>query len=341
MSVKRAVYTALLGGYEDLIEQTVAADSGVDFICFTDDPQLTSTSWQVRLIQPLFPFDMVRSQRDLKIRGHDSLAGYDELLYIDNAVFLRQNPADILTTWLADHDYAVSVHSFRDRVIDEFDEVLALGYDDPARVSEQLLHYAELYPNVLEQKPFWNGMSARRNTPEVQHMMNLWFDHVLRFSRRDQLSANVAFALGGVPINQIDENNNDAPSHQWPAGVNRRTHLTVVTRRRAGPILAELRRVQLERDRFAVERDEALREREESTRLSNDELNRLGQEKADVEFELHRLGSALSAARSRESASAVLFGSTAARLLSPIFRVARRVRSILSRTSRQLGRRHH
>jgi hypothetical protein len=341
MSVKRVVYTALLGGYEDLIEQTVAAGSGVDFICFTDDPKLTSTTWQVRLVQPLFPFDMVRSQRDLKIRGHDDLAGYDEILYIDNAVYLRQNPADILSKWLAEHDYAVAPHSFRERVIDEFDEVLALSYDDPARVSEQLLHYAELYPDVLEQQPYWNGMSARRNTPEVGRMMNLWFDHVLRFSRRDQLSANVAFALGGVAINKIDENNNDAPSHQWPAGVNRRTHLTAVTRRRAGPILAELRRVQLERDKFVLERDTLRWELDESVRLGNDEMNRLAQEKADVEFELHRLGSALYQAQTREAASVVLFGAAATRRLARIFRVLRRLQGKAGSAAQQSGRRHH
>ncbi|WP_166805452.1 glycosyltransferase domain-containing protein [Cryobacterium sp. Hb1] len=311
-----------------MIEQPVARDSSVDFICFTDDPNATSTSWHLIVIEPIFPFDMVRSQRSLKIRGHESLRKYDELLYIDNAVLLKQDPNEILDDWLATCDYAVPPHSFRERVIDEFDEVLALNYDDPARVSEQLMQYAELYPDILNQRPFWNGMSARRNTRQVREMMATWFDHVLRFSRRDQLSANVAFALGGVTINAVDEDNLNSPSHQWPAGVNRRTHLTEITRQRSGPLLAALRRT----ERDLIDANQAIVD------LKAGEEARVALELEEKEQKIAELVDALAVPQTRGEAAVVVFGPSMARRLIRTAAVGRRVRQ---GSSRILGRNNH
>ncbi|WP_055851944.1 hypothetical protein [Agreia sp. Leaf335] len=246
MPTKRAVYTALLGGYERLNDQAVAEESGIPFICFTDDPELKSDTWEIRLVEPLLPLDMVRSQRDLKIRGHESLDEFSETLYIDNSVALKRSASDILDEWLGGSDFTVAHHSYRDRVIDEFDEVVALGYDDGARVNEQLIHYSELYPDILLERPHWNGILARRQSQAVNRTMDIWFDHVLRYSRRDQLSANVAFSLGGVQLRSLELDNWLSPSHAWPVEAQRKAHLGKVSRRKVGPLLAEVARAERE-----------------------------------------------------------------------------------------------
>jgi hypothetical protein len=246
MTTPRAVYTALLGPYEDLSEQPVARESDVEFICFTDRDDLVSESWTVVKVELPFPFDLVRSQRAFKIIGHPALDGYEETLYIDNSVHLEARPEDILDEWLADSDFTLHRHSFRERVIDEFDEIIRLNYDDAGRVNEQLLHYAEAYPDVLLEQPYWNGMLARRRTPEVAASMRIWYDHVLRYSRRDQLSANVAFALGPAVPKAIVGDNNVSQWHRWPVDVKRRAHLSVTTGRRTGPLLAEVARLERE-----------------------------------------------------------------------------------------------
>jgi hypothetical protein len=253
MTTPRAVYTALLGDYEELSEQSVAPASDVPFICLTDRDDLVSDTWTIIKVELPFPFDLVRSQRYFKILGHPALDGYDETLYIDNSVHLEATPEDILDTWLDDADFSLHRHSFRERVIDEFDEIVRLNYDDAARVNEQLLHYAEAYPDVLLEQPYWNGMLARRRTPEVAATMRIWFDHVLRYSRRDQLSANVAFSLGAVEPHVVGDDNNVSEWHRWPVDVKRRAAQSVVTGRRTGPLLAEVarleREVRLERKR--------------------------------------------------------------------------------------------
>jgi hypothetical protein len=210
----RAVYTALIGGYERLQEQPVAKTTEVPFICFTDDPALTSKTWDVRLVEPALALDPARSSRFPKILGEPLVPGYDETLWIDSGIQLLEDPDVVLDRLLADADVAVLHHSYRDSVVAEFDEVVRKGLDEPTRVYEQLIHYAETKPHVLDLRPFWGGLIARRWTPEVRAAMRIWMDHVLRYSRRDQLSFR--YALDGVPrVRALDLDNFGSDWHTW------------------------------------------------------------------------------------------------------------------------------
>jgi hypothetical protein len=213
---RRAVYTALFGGYEQLQEQPSAAASSVPFICFTDDETLTSDSWDVRVTSPLFARDAVRSARVVKIRGHADLSSFDETIWLDNRVTLTSSPDDLLDDFLAEADVGLFEHSFRDTVLDEFSAVADGGYDDPARVYEQLIHYAETVPGVLEEKPLWTGLIARRQTGAVRAAMTMWADHVMRYSRRDQLSVSVALQDHAVAVDRRTSDNRRSRWHSWP-----------------------------------------------------------------------------------------------------------------------------
>jgi hypothetical protein len=217
------VYTALLNGYEKLNEQPVAHSSSIDFICFTDDPSLTSETWEIRVVEPLFPGDAARSQRALKICAHRVIPQYDASLYIDNSVLLTQPPEAVFDALLADRcDLAVLQHSYRETVRDEFDEVVALGLDAAFTCKEQQEHYAALDPASLDLTPLWSGILVRRhNDPSVITAMERWFAHVLRYSRRDQLSVWYALRAESVhpSIHVLD--NHESPFHRWPIAVGR------------------------------------------------------------------------------------------------------------------------
>lgn len=219
-AVRRVAYTALLGRYERLNDDQ-AKSTSVRFICFTDDPQLTSDRWEIELIVPEFPLDLVRSQRVIKLRGHESLDEFDETLYIDNSVSLRRDAADLLDEWLADADVAIPLHSFRDSLTDEFAEVVASGLDDHHVVYEQFDHYAATQPEVLRARPLWSGMIARRQVPRVRAAFVVWLDHVMRYSRRDQLSVRAALSTSGVIMDELEIDIRVSPWHTWPANLER------------------------------------------------------------------------------------------------------------------------
>ncbi|MDR5700372.1 glycosyltransferase domain-containing protein [Agromyces aerolatus] len=220
---RRAVYTAIFGGYEQLHEQPMAAgDDALPFICFTDDPELTSETWEVRVIPPRFRKDLIRSARHVKIEGHPDLSAFDETLWIDNTVHLHVDPNEILDAWLDGFDLGLPKHSYRRSVIAEFDAIAEVGYDDPDRVYEQLLHYLATEDAVVDEPPLWTALLARRHTDAVASAMRLWMDHVLRYSRRDQLSINYVLRESGLEARRVDLNNFNSALHKWPVEVDRK-----------------------------------------------------------------------------------------------------------------------
>jgi hypothetical protein len=216
------MYTALFGDYEDLNEDAAPDHRDVRAICFTDDPTLVSDFWEIHVVEPRFPFDLIRSARMLKIVGHPVLNEFAETLWIDNSVTLRVSPGDLLDEWLADSDFALPRHSYRLSVLAEFDQVASRGYDDPTRVYEQLLHYSQVAPDVLHERPYWSAILARRRTEDVAIVMNIWAEHVLRYSRRDQLSLNLAVTSAPFTLNCVELDNFASEYHRWPTHGGRR-----------------------------------------------------------------------------------------------------------------------
>jgi hypothetical protein len=218
MSPRRVVYTVLMGGYESLLEQPQAGAQGTDLICFTDDPETTSETWQVRHVKPALPADPNRSSRRPKILAHEYLADYDESLYIDNAVLLTA-PADVVFDHMltSTEPMAVARHSFRESLREEFEAVVEIGLDAGWVVAEQLGHYERAASHVLAGPTLWGGLLARRhNESAVREAMQIWWEHVLRYSRRDQLSLPLALEMAGLDPLIHRVNNRHSAFHEWP-----------------------------------------------------------------------------------------------------------------------------
>lgn len=215
---KLCVYTALFGGYEQLNEQPVARQSEIPFICFTDDPELRSDTWQIRLVPPLFSMDRARSQRNLKLRPHVHLPEFEMSLYIDNAVVLSEPPEKVFEKYSPAKGFWLARHSFRESVLDEFLAVAKQGLDDQARVFEQLNHYTLLWPELLSERQYWGGILVRdHREAKTRAMSDIWYANVLRYSRRDQLSINLAFRQAGLTPEIMEfENNYRSWFHSWP-----------------------------------------------------------------------------------------------------------------------------
>jgi TOD1/MUCI70, glycosyltransferase-like domain len=222
--MSECVYTVLTGGYEDLLEQPIATSSQIDFICFTDDRTLQSRSWQIRHIDPVFRSDPGRSSRHPKILAQRFLADYGVSLYIDNAVRLTRTPESVFGDLLGDDTgFAAMPHSFRATLDDEFDAVIAAGYDSAEVCEEQRAHYRRRHPDLLAFRPIVGGLLLRRhNRPDVAAAMERWWSHVVRYSRRDQLSLPVALAESGLAVSIIDLDVRNNDYFQWPVPTNRR-----------------------------------------------------------------------------------------------------------------------
>ncbi|MDM0067694.1 glycosyltransferase domain-containing protein [Variovorax sp. J31P207] len=213
------VYTVLIGNYEALNEQPVAHRSDIPFICLTDDPSLTSDTWKIVQLTPAFKMDPIRSQRMLKICPHwvDALDGFDQSLYIDNSVVLHQAPELIIERHGWAQGIGLPAHSFRQSVMDEFIEVARNGHDDQNRIFEQLNHYLTYGEPTLSEPPYWTAIMLRDHRDEaVRAAMLRWVEHVLRYSRRDQLSLNAALRESGIVPARWELDNHESWFHTWP-----------------------------------------------------------------------------------------------------------------------------
>lgn len=253
------VYTCLIGGYETLNEQPIVRQSKVPFLCLTDDPELTSETWRIVRVDRLFGGDSIRSQRMLKLLPHHYLPDFDRSLYIDNTVVLKATPEEILGRYLTTAPFVLPFHSQRQSVIDEFAAILALSLDEEVRVSEQLAHYQVHDPAMLQEPPYWTAILMRdHRDPLVRETLHHWASHVLRYSRRDQLSANHAFRHTGLAPLQLEIDNLQSWFHRWPVKVARRDDVRTYDTGRAAsaeaPALHRLaRELQAVRARLAQE----------------------------------------------------------------------------------------
>ncbi|SFR96517.1 glycosyltransferase domain-containing protein [Yoonia litorea] len=212
------VYTMAIGAVYDL--RPVAPEEGVDFICLTDRDDIDANGWTLRQVSPILPGDPFRSSREFKTCPHRIFADYTESLFIDSNVQLRA-PATELWGHLMptpEHVFGGMRHSQRKSLKQEFRKVRLGKFDYDRIITEQMRYTEEFYPDLMEQKPFWGGMLARRHMhSDCIRAMEIWYAHVLRYSRRDQLSLPVALAhLDESQKSFSDASIRETTYHRWP-----------------------------------------------------------------------------------------------------------------------------
>ena len=220
------VYTVALG--EEFQLPSIDLHDGIDYICFTDTIPESNLGWEIRVIDPIIPADLPRSSREYKIRPHKWLPEYDNSLYIDTKVHLIGNPKEFWGV-LVSEDENISMgfvgHSYRETLMGEFEEVIHLNLDSEVVVKHQLEDYVNHYSELLNMRPIWGGIIARRhNQQSCIVAMECWMENVLRYSRRDQLSVLVGLqrnSFRNLKINSFD--NFGSTFHAWPIGNNSRS----------------------------------------------------------------------------------------------------------------------
>jgi hypothetical protein len=209
---RHVVYTCLFG-YSEQFGDYSYEDESVDYVCFTDDPDLRSSHWDIRLIKHGL-LDSHRLAKLFKHLPHRYFPEYERSLYIDNTVRLKKSPSQIFDIF--HDDLSLLKHQDRDCVYDEAAEVIKLQFDDPIIINRQMDFYRSLgYPRH-------NGLNActllvrNHHSPALAALNETWHTQVLRYSKRDQLSWNVCAWWHRFHYHEIDENPFENPIFEWP-----------------------------------------------------------------------------------------------------------------------------
>ena len=160
----------------------------------------------------------------------------------------------------------------RDRyatVAAEAEATIDLGKDDHLRVFEQLAHYLDTTPGALEARQHWTGLLARRGSQTATMAMTRWWEHVLRYSSRDQLSFGVAMTAAGVWVRSVPLANLQSAVHAWPGGPE--TRADVDADARTARIRAEIEHVLAD----VYDREEWILELESRLTAATDKVRQL------------------------------------------------------------------
>jgi predicted O-linked N-acetylglucosamine transferase (SPINDLY family) len=217
--IRLAVYTVLVGEKEALNDPLCLTGAGaetdlaLDFYCFTDNETLTSPTWKfIRFGHGLIPPE--KMSREPKARPHLHFPDHDYSLYIDNTVAFKRLPrrADI-----GDALFRGFRHPWRNSPLDEADIVAKSGLDDTATIADQVNFY--LRNHLLDAVGTLTAgtvLLRRHHHPGIRKFGELWWEQILLFSKRDQLSLDLCARMTDCPVDYFpgDKTNNEL--FFWP-----------------------------------------------------------------------------------------------------------------------------
>ncbi|CAI9116642.1 OLC1v1017839C1 [Oldenlandia corymbosa var. corymbosa] len=206
------VSTCAFGGGDDLYQPIGMSEQSLQKVCyvaFWDEVTLASQEaqgvkvgedhfigkWRIIIVKDL-PFrDQRLNGKIPKMLPHRLFPNSRYSIWVDSKSQFRRDPLGVLEAllWRTGSVLAISEHGARSSVYDEAKAVVKKNKATPEEVEVQLTQYRK--DGLPEDKRF-NGKKAlaeasiivREHTPSTNLFMCIWFNEVVRFTSRDQLS---------------------------------------------------------------------------------------------------------------------------------------------------------
>lgn len=216
INYKICVYTCITGEYDKLKDIKYKCDL-IDYICFTDNPNLKHKDW---IIKPL-PEEIrnsnlsnVKKQRLIKILPHKYLKEYDISLWIDANIEANYNLYKYICLYNLDKNCIYTLkHPLRNCIYSEISKLIDIRYDKKENL-QKINNYL-----LSEKYPTNNGLSEtgvilrKHNDPLCINICNLWSECILKYSHRDQTSFNYCAWIHNYNVKYLDRNYFKIKSH--------------------------------------------------------------------------------------------------------------------------------
>ena len=225
---KNIVYTCITGKYDELLEPEVITNN-FDYICYTDNPNLTSDVWEIRMIpNELSELSKPLINRYIKLHPHVFFEKYNLSIYVDGSILIKCDLNKFIeTNNIKDNIITIPKHPDRDCI---YDEAVACshGKDTWANMKPQIDRYKEEgFPKNygLTQN---NIIVRKHNDEQCIDLMEKWWNEVRNGSHRDQLSLfYVLWKNPQIKINQIDKKTCNSQYFTWYALHNAKSNRVV------------------------------------------------------------------------------------------------------------------
>lgn len=180
--MNKIIYTAISDNYDTLKDPAIITP-GWQYICYTNNKAVKSNVWQVIYLDSL----TVKEQRKIKIIPPFE---YDICIWIDGSLLVSCNLDEFITENHKGY-FTLMKHPNRNCVYEEANACIIRGKDDQDVIINQMTVYKNRnYPS--NNGMVATGLMIRENKPLVHIFSSYWWNHVERYSKRDQLSFNVS-----------------------------------------------------------------------------------------------------------------------------------------------------
>uniref|UniRef100_A0A1J3D3P7 TOD1/MUCI70 glycosyltransferase-like domain-containing protein n=1 Tax=Noccaea caerulescens TaxID=107243 RepID=A0A1J3D3P7_NOCCA len=211
------VSTCAFGGGDNLFEpigMSKASSQKVCYVAFWDEVTLAAQEeeghkigengyigkWRIVIVKDLPFMDQRLNGKIPKMLSHRLFPNAKYSIWVDSKSQFRRDPLGVLDAllWRTNSVFAISEHGARSSVYDEAKAVVKKHKATPEEVQVQINQYRN--DKLPEDKRF-NGKKAlseasvivREQTPLTNLFMCLWFNEVVRYTSRDQLSFPYVF----------------------------------------------------------------------------------------------------------------------------------------------------
>lgn len=202
---KKLLYTILVDEYDHLNE-IPRKKANWDYVCFTDNPDLKSDTWEIRLLKNPLDLDPTRLSRYYKIHNHLIDQTYDISVYVDANFRIRGDLDCFLENSLADqHPLSIMLHPFHHSLTQEVELCMDLKKDKEELLQAQYDFYVN-EQKFMDTLPHIAASVIIRQTrdPNVIHLMEVWFKQLVSWSKRDQVAFNYSLSrCPNVGVNYI------------------------------------------------------------------------------------------------------------------------------------------
>lgn len=193
------VYTVITGDYDDLRPPKVKTE-GWDYICFTDNPELKSDDWQIKVIRE--DLDPKLLSRKIKILSHIYLPEYIRTIYHDSSFVQTKDFTSLIHTYKANPLIFV-ISSGKRTAKDEMSKLMSYGMmtDEDVRRTKTFFEnkgYTDR-PGVMSRGGF---IIRDHNIDNVIKFNEVWWNAVENTIYRDQVTIQYAVRNGyeGTPL---------------------------------------------------------------------------------------------------------------------------------------------
>ena len=209
---KKVIYTCITNGYDNLIEPKIKTED-FDYICFTDSNNLKSNIWEIRKMpNECLKYQKNKIDRSVKILPHKYLQKYDISIWVDANLSIKADLNEFLgeLDTLSDNCIWIPQHPCRDCAYEEANIVFSIGKDKSDKPKIQSEKYKkEGFPAHFGLTQ--NSIIVRKhNDKTCIKLMEMWWNEILNYSHRDQLSLQYCRWKSGINVIKLDRNTNNS-----------------------------------------------------------------------------------------------------------------------------------